>query len=330
MKETIQYKSYYYYTRAGQKRQIDLYCGSLEELDFETDLLICSAFKNSYFPNENTLIGTLQKNYNISVGELAKNPDMNMKDLGIWFSKPLPNSPFHRIACLEMEEYREKMQSYFETVFFSLFKGNRMGYGIENLAMPLIGTGNQSMDKMEVFIPLITESLNAFEFVDNLKKIIFFERDSEKFQYMCEYLDQEIKNNHTRTFFISYSHKDALIANQIADILEKNGAKVWIDHKKIRSANYPEEIIRAIESSTGFIILVSQNSQSSADVQRELRNAGEFERSINLQILPILLDLERYNHTFSYYLAGHNYYDLINCSKDILENICQKIMESPV
>lgn len=152
-----------YTTKIGQIRQIEVIRGNLDKLELHADLLVCSAFKNDYMPSHSSLIGALMEAYGISVERLAEKPDMNLKDLGIWISTPLEQAPFKRIACLEMEGQESRLQTYFETVFFSLFKANRLGYGIETIAMPLIGSGNQAMDRADIFVPLIAEALNAFE-----------------------------------------------------------------------------------------------------------------------------------------------------------------------
>ncbi len=321
-------QSFCYMTKSGRKRNIEVYCGELEELDLQADLLVCSAFLHNYMPSQSSLIGTLQRTYGISVESLAAQPEVDMRELGIWISGPVADAPFRRIACLEMEGREQKLQSYFETVFFALASGNRRGCKIRTIALPLVGTGNQAMNPQDIFVPLIAESLYGFELVEELEKIVFFERDAEKYRYMCEYLAQELEKEESRSFFISYSHKDAVAADLIANVLERNGMKVWIDHKKIRNANYPEEIIRAMETSSAFIILVSTNSQNSVDVKRELRNAGEFERTIELQILPIRLDREEFTPEVKYYLAGKNYYELPDVTEEAVAEICRKIAEA--
>lgn len=321
-------KTFYYTTKSGQKRSVEVYCGELEELELRADLLVCSAFLHNYRPSRSSLIGTLDRAYGISVEALAAQPEIDMQEFGIWISKPIADAPFRRIACLEMEGKEQKLQSYFETVFFALASGNRRGCKIKTIALPLVGTGNQAMNPKDIFVPLIAESLYAFEFVEELEKIIFFERDEEKYRYMCEYLTQELETEKSRSYFISYSHKDAAAANLIADILERNGMKVWIDHKKIRNANYPEEIIRAMEASSAFIILVSASAQNSVDVKRELRNAGEFERTVELQILPIRLDREEFTPEVRYYLAGKNYYELLDVTEEAVAEICRKVAEA--
>ena len=322
-------KVFNFTTKNGQVKELEMLCGDLAELDLKADMVVCSAFKNNYMPSRSSLIGTLQHNYGISVAQLAEKPAMNLKDLGIWISESIEvaNTPFKRLACVEMIDREEKLQTLFETVFFAVFKGIRNGYRTETIALPLIGTGNQEIGKNEIFVPLIAECLNAFDYIDELKKITFFEKDIEKYRYMCDYIQGMLDKNESKTFFISYSHKDFEVANKIADELEKKGVKVWIDHKKIRNPEYSQEIVKALKSSSAFLILVSSNSQSSVDVRRELFNAGEFERTNNLLLFPIRLDEQEYIDSFGYYLAGHNHADLRTVTWEKIQEVCDKICE---
>lgn len=297
-------------TEAGQTKYIEILCGTLEELRISADLLICSAFKNDYLATKTSLIGCLHRSFHISVASLATNPDLNMKDLGVWISQPISGASFKRIGCVEMSDYRDSLQSLFETLFFAIYKANHKGFEIETIALPLLGTGNQKMKNENIFQPLWTECVSALNYIPKLKKIIFFERNSEKYDFMCKIMMTSLEKVSQKMAFISYSHKDQAIADSIAAHLEQHGVKAWIDHKKIRNPYYAEEIVKAIQSSAAFIILVSTHSQRSADVTRELHNAAFCEDKGRLLLYPVLLEKIDYCGTFSYYLCGHDYTDI--------------------
>ena len=74
--------------------------------------------------------------------------------------------------------------------------------------------------------------------------------------------------------FLSHSSKDAVIAGQICEQLEKNGAKCFIAPRDIRPGKeYAEEIINGIDKSAAMVLLMSQNANSSPHVLREVEHA---------------------------------------------------------
>jgi hypothetical protein len=75
--------------------------------------------------------------------------------------------------------------------------------------------------------------------------------------------------------FISYSNKDKEIAEKICFMLEQKGLKCWI---ALRDAvqgikTYPEQIVEAIESTSATVLLLSDNSNVSNHVGKEIENA---------------------------------------------------------
>lgn len=297
-------------TQTGQKREIEIVCGNFENLGICADLLICSAFKGDYMVTRTSLIGCLYRSFHISVRELAAHPELDLKDLGVWISQSIANQPFLRIGCVEMSDYRNSVQSLFETLFFAISRANARGFAIETIALPLLGTGNQGMDDESIFLPLWAECVSAFHYIPQLKKILFFERNRRKYDFMCKVMEESLGKVAQKMVFISYSHRDQAIADSIAEHLEKRGVKVWIDHRKIRNPSYAEEIVKAIQASSVFLILVSTASQQSADVRRELHNAAYCENEGKMLLYPILLEKIDYSEIFSYYLRGHDYTDI--------------------
>lgn len=87
--------------------------------------------------------------------------------------------------------------------------------------------------------------------------------------------------------FISYSSKDRIIASKLRDLLEANGVKSWIAPDSIPvGADYTEVIVDAIEGSSGVVLLLSENSQTSKWIPKELDIAITSDKII----FPIHLD----------------------------------------
>lgn len=71
--------------------------------------------------------------------------------------------------------------------------------------------------------------------------------------------------------FISYSSKDAVIASKLKELLESSGIRCWMAPGSIPvGSDYIEVIVNAIEKSSGVVFLLSDNSQNSQWVPKEL------------------------------------------------------------
>ena len=76
--------------------------------------------------------------------------------------------------------------------------------------------------------------------------------------------------------FISYSRKDSRFVGALAEALRGRGKDVWIDIEGIRDAEvFPDALREAIESSEGFVFVISPASVSSRFCMREVVDAVE-------------------------------------------------------
>jgi tetratricopeptide (TPR) repeat protein len=74
--------------------------------------------------------------------------------------------------------------------------------------------------------------------------------------------------------FISYAKQDSEKAQEIAEQLEEHGFKCWIAPRDVRPGRaYGDEIIRGIERSRAFILVLSSASNASGFVSREIERA---------------------------------------------------------
>ncbi|MBC8013575.1 MAG: toll/interleukin-1 receptor domain-containing protein [Methyloceanibacter sp.] len=74
--------------------------------------------------------------------------------------------------------------------------------------------------------------------------------------------------------FISHAKADEKKARAIADSLESRGFKCWIAPRDVRAGrSYGDEIIRGIESTRSFVLVLSKASNDSAFVAREVERA---------------------------------------------------------
>ena len=74
--------------------------------------------------------------------------------------------------------------------------------------------------------------------------------------------------------FLSHSSIDADVANGLCQELEKNGIGCFLAPRDIRSGHeYAEEIIYGIDRSDAMILVLSNNSNQSPHVLREVERA---------------------------------------------------------
>ncbi len=302
-------------TQWGTKRII-VFCGELREMQDEHDILVCSAFWRDYYASRTSLIGSLWWDYGISVEALSRDPELDLKDLGVWVSHRLGQPMFDRIACVEMRHTygqpmrRDDLRDLYDTLFFSLKKCVQRGISVRSVAMHVLGTGNQGIPLKTSLMPLLTESISALKNMRDLRSITFFDRNQHKCDEIVDAILNCTPGTGTSMAFISYSHKDCAVANCIANGLESKGIKPWIDHRMIRNSDYAEDIVKGISNSQAFLILVSENSMHSNDVLREVRNASVYADRDMLRIWPVLLQRVQYPEKFAYYLAGLDYVDI--------------------
>lgn len=87
--------------------------------------------------------------------------------------------------------------------------------------------------------------------------------------------------------FISYSHSDTDFAGKLTKRLEQAGYEVWFDHTDIQTGtHWDDEIVKGLNSSEVFLVLLSNKSTASQNVKDEIGYALDHDK----QILPILLE----------------------------------------
>jgi len=92
--------------------------------------------------------------------------------------------------------------------------------------------------------------------------------------------------------FISYSSKDASLANKLVSYVEEHGYKCWIAPRDITSGeDYTDLINNAIKSCIAVIIIVSDKSIRSQWVKKELTTAVSYNKKlIPFKIQNVVLD----------------------------------------
>lgn len=120
--------------------------------------------------------------------------------------------------------------------------------------------------------------------------------------------------------FISYSSKDSASAEYLLNILESMYISCWMAPRDItKGDNYADLIPSAIRNASIFLILVSQNSQESVQVQNELN----FATHTGLPIVAVLLDDSPLSNAFQYHISRKNRFE----GKDRLTAVSSELVD---
>lgn len=91
----------------------------------------------------------------------------------------------------------------------------------------------------------------------------------------------------TQQVFISYAKEDKEIADKIYDTLKAKGIPCWVAHRDIAAGqNWPDAISKAISNSRVMIVVLSEHTQKSLYVGREVYQAIDE----NLIVIPFCIE----------------------------------------
>ena len=298
--------------------RIRVFNSDLTKCSESYDIVACSAFKGAYAPTPGTLIGALLSNLSISVAHLSHNPEINMQSLGCWLSTEI-SKKIHRIACIELLDWNiwlkllylgqqdNSISTLLKSTFLSLRhlleNASESGILIQNIAMPVLGAGNQGIDVEYIAPPLFNQCLNMFKMIGSLYTIDFYELSSSRAIKLCSILKSMLPQNKnvSSSIFISYSSKQMDRAHELRNTLLNNGLSVWIAPEGIPAgSNYLKEIPSAISNAKALVLMLTRDAMLSPWVRRETSSAiGAGKMTIPVQLKAFDLTDE-----FSFLLDG--------------------------
>lgn len=107
--------------------------------------------------------------------------------------------------------------------------------------------------------------------------------------------------------FISYAHDDNDKVEPVVNIVRSNGREVWIDKGGIQAGDgWAGEIVRAIKSAGGVMVMCSQRAFESDHIKREIYLADRYKKPM----LPIFLEPAQPPEDFEYFFAGVQWLEL--------------------
>jgi hypothetical protein len=125
--------------------------------------------------------------------------------------------------------------------------------------------------------------------------------------------------------FICYSSKDESQARVILQNLEARGFKCWISSRDVRPGrNYQESIVRAIEDAKVIVFLLSDFSNKTSEVKKELSLASTFE----IAVIPLRLTATKPNSALLYELSTRQWIDVFPDLEASLDLVVSAIEET--
>ena len=104
----------------------------------------------------------------------------------------------------------------------------------------------------------------------------------------------------TGSVFISHSSRDAALAHELVAALEASGVACWISGRDVApGANYQEAIVGAIRGGRAMVVLISEATNTSDEVKKELSLAS----ASGVAVYPVRLGAVTPNAALSYELA---------------------------
>jgi hypothetical protein len=122
--------------------------------------------------------------------------------------------------------------------------------------------------------------------------------------------------------FISYSSRDFEAAAQLKRVLETNGISCWMAPQSIPAgSDYANEIPKAIEAAGAFLLLLSDASQKSQWVPKELSIAI----SKPIVVVPFQIDNADICAAFNFYLTNSQRITAYNRVTDAYQELLHRL-----
>jgi hypothetical protein len=309
--------------RHGDKvRKIELCKGDLTEIapDEQVDILIVSAFPNSYRPTPASLIGALDRK-GISVGDLEKTKRFDLRTtFSCWLSSDILNPPlgigFKRILCFE-PAVRGRPPEVVGDIFRCLAPFLIGEYPDAIVAMPIVASGEQGWRGEEMLQHILSAAVHWLSQGLPLQCLRIVECSPEKAEQLVKAFRSFQRNREALAsagvrsavagppaapsaqtdvkydVFISYSHRDSDCAHQLAEMLRKidGGVRIFVDRLSLNPGqSWQQEIFETLDASARIIALLSPDYLQSKVCKEEFHIALFRSREAKSNILfPVYL-----------------------------------------
>lgn len=125
-----------------------------------------------------------------------------------------------------------------------------------------------------------------------------------------------------RQIFISYSSKEIDEATELCTYLENNGFKCWIAPRNVKAGgNYATQIVEAIRSCDAFVLVASENTNSSGHVSNEVSLAFDEKKTI----IPFKIENIKFSDEYLYFLGRKHWIEAYENMEAGLKQLCRTL-----
>ena len=236
-------------------RKIELCKGDLANLHpaEKIDILVVSAFPDSYDPTPASLIGALHRK-GVSVAELAKAKRFDLRStFSCWLSSDLTDVSesigFKRILCFEPAT-RAKPPEVVGDIFRCLAPFLLGEYPEATVAMPIVASGEQKWSGEDMLLHILRAAVHWLSQGLPLKCLKIVEAVPEKAGRLHSAFKSMDFQTHPSVSapqsamrydaFISYSRNDREYARVVADALResKSAARIFVDELELNPGEF--------------------------------------------------------------------------------------------
>lgn len=294
----------------GKTKRLNVVNDDFANIPDGCDVFVCSAFKNDYLPTYRSVIGKLYR-LGIDVKALSAEPEMDLKNFGVWISQKTSNDKFKRICCVELLSATDKfdidnhavdiiLKKTFSTLKYAIEQASIAGMDTKRIILPILGAGAQEIELCYIIPPLINQTLSILN-LDDVDEITFFEVDKSKASLLTKYLRETLENRIESDVFISYSSKQTEVARELEHALNSRNINCWMAPESIPpSSDYLEIIPNALANTKILLLLLSPDAESSKWVAKEVATAI----GANKSVIPYQLFAYDISAKFKFLLDG--------------------------
>lgn len=192
---------------AAPGRTVEVKHGDLFDLGIHVDLLVISAWENSYNPDAGSMVKVLQDRCGLIVGALERELDFSKApSIRSWISPPLGQLSsssrsssgrcftFRRLAVVESPDNpaEEREGLVFQQMFRLLALLPLHGVPCSSVVTPLLNTGRQG-ELPDALFPAILDAVDSnFRYVPDLRRLVFVDLKGDALQRLCDQIDTQL------------------------------------------------------------------------------------------------------------------------------------------
>jgi len=179
-------------TRWGD-REFQLFGGDITKLNFPIDLMIISSIGSDFSRTETSVIGALERNRQISIAELSKEPEFTLtQPMKLWVSCDTGDSDIRRIMCVEIPPGGKAANRIVKDAFLSLSLLEARDVELSTICLPILATGDHGLSPQQMIAPILKGAAWTLKNIESAHRVCFVVRTEHRAKTMNEAMNAEL------------------------------------------------------------------------------------------------------------------------------------------